>query len=104
MKAGFSEELNQIVMNIQPTDHFQPLEACFQSLEADKTGAGTIFIKDLCTSSDPISFGTAITTYSKVDLKDEMTILLTSNHGKACAEIASEGVPVSIRQSRFPCN
>lgn len=102
IKTEFTENVDRVVMDIRPAYDFQSLETLCRTLENEKSGLGSITIEDQFTSSKPIEFGTAITTYAKIELLDEKTILLTTENKKVRVEIASQDAPFTIKTEPVP--
>jgi len=104
LQAEFSKNADRVIMDIRPAYEVSGLDTLLRTMNNDKTGAGTISVKDEFSASKPLAFGTAITTFSKYEIVDEQSLVLTSvEHGmKMKVEIESTGGDIKIKPEPVP--
>ena len=104
METKFSDEKDMVVMNIKPAYEVEGLEKLVRIMENDKTGAGQISITDEFLANLPMSFGTAISTFSAYKIVDAKTIIFTSveKHEKVKVEINAQGGEIKIVPEPVP--
>ena len=109
IKTEFVEDIDKAVLNILPAYEIEGLKKLHRSMTNNKNGIGTITIKDEFSSELPISFGTAITTFSDFEIIDDHTLLLTSVFKKEQLKVEIEGEggdiiilpePIPVRMSK----
>ncbi|WP_372772953.1 hypothetical protein [Mangrovibacterium sp.] len=106
--AEFADNANKVVMDIRSAYEIPSLNKLQRTMTNDKRGPGTITVTDEFSATEPLSFGTAISTFSKYELVDERTLILTAvkNQGKVkvevFGEVAGEDVPVKIVPEPIP--
>lgn len=108
-KAKFLEKSDSAILDIKPAYKIEGLKKLNRYMTNHKKGLGTITIKDEFSADIPVSFGTAITTFSDYEIIDDSTLILTSvyNGRKVKVEIESEGgdiklfpKPILVRMSK----
>lgn len=94
----FLKNSDRVVMDIKPAYEIQNLKSLIRTMVNNKTGDGTITIKDEFSANKPLSFGTAITTFSKYQIVDAKTIILTGveKNMKVKVVVECEGGEVKI--------
>lgn len=104
LETVFSENKDKVVMDIKPAYKIEGLKSLVRTMENDKTGNGTISVKDEFKTDNPVSFGTAISTFSAYEIVDDNTIILTSveNQEKIEVEIKAEGGDIKIVPEPVP--
>ncbi|WP_199270197.1 hypothetical protein [Algibacter sp. L3A6] len=93
---------DKVVMDISAAYELAVLESLSRIMVNDKSGAGAITIQDDFKTSKPVIFGTAITTFSKYEIVDANTIILTGKNQKIKVEIKSRGGKVVINPEPVP--
>ncbi|MDW7691210.1 hypothetical protein R9C00_19340 [Flammeovirgaceae bacterium SG7u.111] len=103
-RTEFAETSDNVTMDISAAYEVPGLETLVRTMKNSKVGEGSITIKDEFSASEPLSFGTAISTFSKYEILDAKTILLTSvdKKMKVRVEIESEGGEVEIVPEPVP--
>ena len=101
-KTEFSDSLDRVVMDIKAAYEFQGLESLVRTMENNKSGAGEITIHDEFSASEAIQFGTAIMTFSKYEIINSTTLILSSENRKVKVEISSVGATVKINPEPVP--
>ncbi|GIZ09789.1 heparinase II/III family protein [Flavobacterium sp. UMI-01] len=104
IKTNFQSNKDEIVLDIKPAYEIPELVSLVRTVINDKSGNGTISIQDDFKTSKAVSFGTAIMTYSKYEIKDGNTIVLTSleNNHKVKVEIKAVGGEIKILPEVVP--
>lgn len=108
LQAEFASSADKVVMDIRAAYEIPALNKLQRTMMNDKRGAGTISITDEFSARNAVHFGTAITTFSKYEIVDEQTIVLTAvkNQGKVKVEVSGEAggvdVPVNIVPEPIP--
>jgi hypothetical protein len=104
IETNFSKEADKVIMDIKPAYEVSGLSTLIRTMENNKTEAGSISIKDEFSANKPISFGTAISTFSVYEIIDDKTIILTSveNQVEVKVEIESEGGEFEIVPEPVP--
>lgn len=100
----FTKESDNVTLDIKPAYEVPGLTTLIRTMENDKTGAGTISVRDEFSADKPLNFGTAISTFSNYEIIDDKTIILTSveNQVKVKVEIESEGGTIKIVPEPVP--
>jgi len=98
----FTEAHDKVVMDIKAAYEIPSLTKLIRTMENDKSGLGTISIKDEFSSVGPVVFGTAIMTLAKYEIIDANTIILATENQKLKAEISSEGASIKIIDELVP--
>jgi hypothetical protein len=104
IQTDFISESDEVIMDIKSAYEVPGLTSLVRTMKNSKTGAGIISVKDEFSAETPLSFGTAISTFSKYEVIDEKTIILTSveNKVKVKVEIECEGGEVKIVPEPVP--
>lgn len=102
LKTDFNKNSDEVVMDIKPAYEIPALKALKRTMINNKTGAGTIRIKDDFEASENVTFGTTIMTFSKYKIIDENTLILTNKNQKVKVEIISEGGVIKINPEPVP--
>lgn len=104
LQAEFSENTDRVIVDIKPAYEVPALDTLLRTMTNDKTGAGTIAVKDAFSAAKLIAFGTAITTFSKYEIVDGHSLVLTSvEHGlKMKVDIESTGGDIIITPEPVP--
>ncbi len=71
-------------------------------MENDKTGIGTIIIKDEFSSTEPVLFGTALMTLNEYEVVDSNTVVFTIENEKLKVEISSDDGDLKIVDELVP--
>jgi hypothetical protein len=100
--TGFTESNDKIVMDIKAAYEFPPLQSLVRTMENNKNGSGTITIEDKFSATKPFYFGTAIMTFSKYEIVNSNTLIITSANQKVKVEIMSQGALVKINPESVP--
>lgn len=91
LDTEFVDGRDRVVMDIKAAYEVSGLSSLVRTMENDKSGSGTISVSDEFSASRPLTFGTAIMTYSKYDIVDSNSIIFTTDSHKVKAEISVEG-------------
>lgn len=102
LETEFTDARDGVVMDIKTAYDVPSLEKLTRTVENDKSGTGTITIKDEFKAAEAIAFGTAMMTYAAYKIVDSDTILLTTDNQKVIAEITSTGASVTIAAEPVP--
>ncbi|MDO5971788.1 hypothetical protein Q4Q35_18455 [Flavivirga aquimarina] len=100
--TAFSEETDKVVMDIKAAYEIPSLEKLIRIIENDKSGLGTITIKDSFSSTKPVTFGIAIMTLNTYEIIDSNTVIITSKNQKVKAEIKGNGASIKITDEVVP--
>ncbi|WP_372795809.1 heparinase II/III family protein [Pontiella sp.] len=96
LETEFAENRDRVVLDLSAAYEVQSLEKLVRTMTNDKSGNGTITIKDEFSASKPIAFDTAIMTHTEYKIINDKTILL-KNEGKTIrVEVSAEGGDVEI--------
>ncbi|MDO7171599.1 hypothetical protein [Mariniflexile sp. AS56] len=98
----FEDHLDKVVMDIKTAYELPVLKSLTRTMMNDKSGAGTITIQDDFVASEPVSFGTAIMTFSKYEIIDNHTVILTSGNQKIKAEVSGKGATIKMTHEQVP--
>lgn len=98
----FDKSFDKVVMDIKPAYELSVLQSLTRTMENDKSGHGLITIKDDFIASEPVSFGTAIMTFSEYEILDTQSLILIGNHEKVKVEIESQGGEIIITPEPVP--
>ena len=98
----FTKNKDKVVMDIKAAYEIPSLKSLTRSMENDKSGFGTITIKDSFSTTKPITFGIAIMTLNTYDIIDDNTVILTSKNQKVKAEIIGTGASIKITDEIVP--
>lgn len=71
-------------------------------VENARAGAGLISITDSFAATQPVKFGTALTTYASYEIAEDNAILLTTDHRRIRVEITAAGARVKITAEPVP--
>ncbi|MCG9792849.1 heparinase II/III family protein [Flavobacterium algicola] len=100
--TDFEEKIDKVTMDIKPAYEIPVLQSLERIMTNDKSGSGTITVEDHFTASKPVSFGTAIMTYSKYEIVDNHTVILITKNQKLKAEVTSKGGSLKITDEQVP--
>ena len=103
-ETAFSPESDKVTIDIKSAYEVPGLASLIRTMTNDKTGLGAISIRDEFAADKPVSFGTAISTFSNYEIVGTKSIILTSveNGVKVQVEIESEGGEVKIVPEPVP--
>ena len=101
-ETKFTETEDKVVMDISVAYDLPMLESLSRTVTNDKSGIGTITIQDDFKTSKRVTFGTAIMTFSKYEIVDANTLILTGKNQKVKVEIRSIGGKVIINPKPVP--
>lgn len=102
LETNFKENRDQVVMDLMPAYQISELQNLTRTMVNDKSGEGAITVADSFQTAKPVSFGTAIMTYSKYEIIDSNTLILTNKNEKLKVEITSEGGAIKIHPEPVP--
>ncbi|WP_199269891.1 hypothetical protein [Algibacter sp. L1A34] len=102
LETDFQENWDKVVMDLKPAYEISELETLKRTMVNAKSGQGVITIQDDFKTTIPVSFGTAIMTYSKYEIVDAHTLILTNKNEKLKVEITSEGGAIKITPEPVP--
>lgn len=104
LDTDFAKDIDRLVMDIKTAYEIPALKTLKRYMINDKKGRGAITVKDEFSANRPLSFGTAIMTFSKYEIMDDKTIILTSvdQKVKVKAEIECTGGKVKIVPEPVP--
>lgn len=104
LETVFTTEGDKVIMDIKPAYEVSGLETLVRTMENNKTGNGTVSVKDEFTATEALSFGTAISTFSNYEIVDAKSIILTSveNQLRVRVEIRSDGGDFKIVPEPIP--
>ena len=94
--------MDKVVMDLKPAYEISELESLKRTIVNAKLGEGVITIQDDFKTTKPVSFGTAIMTYSKYEIVDSNTLILTNKNEKLKVEITSEGGAIKLNPEPVP--
>jgi len=102
--TNFATGLDSVVIDILPAYEIPSLEKLERTMINDKSGNGTITIRDEFKAGEALEFGTAVSTYSDIKMIDSKSFILTGVDfkKKVKVEIESEGGQVNIVTERVP--
>lgn len=98
----FTKNLDKVVIDIKEAYEVSSLTKLIRIMENDKSGTGTIIIKDEFSSSKPVVFGTVIMTLSEYEIIDNKTIIFTIENQKLKVEISSNDGGLIIKDELVP--
>lgn len=102
LETDFQDDKDVVIMDIKPAYEIPELEVLKRTMVNDKSGEGVITVQDDFQASKPITFGTTIMTFSKYEIIDANTIILTNKNEKLKVEILSEGGTIIILPEPVP--
>ncbi|MCG1037443.1 hypothetical protein [Polaribacter sargassicola] len=102
LETVFKETIDKVVMDLKPAYELSMLESLQRTMINDKSENGIITIKDDFKASEKVDFGTAIMTYSKYEIVNATTLILTGKNQKVKVEIKSTGGKVAINPEPVP--
>ncbi|MCL5128529.1 hypothetical protein [Algibacter sp. L4_22] len=102
LETDFQENMDKVVMDLKPAYEISELETLKRTMVNAKSGQGVITIQDDFKTTKPVSFGTTIMTYSKYEIVDAHTLILTNKNEKLKVEITSEGGAIKITPEPVP--
>jgi len=102
LETNFEANKDRVVMDLKPAYEIPELQSLKRTMVNDKSKQGTISVQDNFKSTAPVVFGTAIMTYSKYDIIDDNTLILTNKNEKVKVKISSEGGAVKINPEPVP--
>jgi hypothetical protein len=102
LETVFKETTDKVLINIKPAYELPVLKSLTRTMVNDKTENGTITITDQFEAAEPVSFGTAIMTYSKYEIINATTLILEGKHQKVKVEINSTGGKFVIKPELVP--
>ncbi|GAA3650110.1 hypothetical protein [Flavivirga jejuensis] len=102
IETTFKKNSDKVVMDIKQAYELPMLNSLTRTMVNNKSGTGIIMIKDHFVASEPVSFGTAIMTYSKYEILDANSLILTGKHQKIKVEIKSTGGDINIHAEPVP--
>ncbi len=76
--TNFSDDKDEVVLNLKSAYEVSALKTLERVMVNDKTKQGVITIRDTFSATEPIDFGTAIMTFSKYEIINPSTLILTS--------------------------
>lgn len=100
--TNFNENVDRVVMDIKAAYEVPSLKTLVRTMENDKSGQGTISIRDEFSLSKSVDFGVAIMTLSDYEILDANTILLKAKDQTLKAEVFSEDGTLVIKDERVP--
>ncbi|MBP0903857.1 hypothetical protein ACFSKN_05275 [Mariniflexile gromovii] len=98
----FENNSDKVVMDMKAAYELPMLKSLTRTMVNDKSGTGTISVQDYFAASEPVTFGTAIMTYTKYEIIDNHTVILTSKSQKVKAEVAGIGGQIKIKDEQVP--
>ena len=96
LDSSFSEEADTIELDLAPAYEVPSLTRLVRTMENDRSGDGTITIRDTFEASEPIAFDVPVMTQAGFEVIDDKTILLTHDGKAIRVDIAAEGAPFRI--------
>ncbi|WP_347840845.1 heparinase II/III family protein [uncultured Draconibacterium sp.] len=102
LETSFTAETDKVVMDIKPAYHVEGLQKLVRTMENNKTGDGTITIKDEFSASNPVQFGTAVMVNVAYQIVNDNTVLVQSENQKVEVKIITEGASVKISDEVVP--
>jgi hypothetical protein len=102
LETDFQDNKDMVIMDIKPAYEIPELEVLKRTMANDKSGHGLISVKDYFEASKPVAFGTTIMTFSKYEIIDDNTLILTNKNEKLKVEIISEGGTIKILPEPVP--
>ncbi|KAA5825195.1 hypothetical protein FPF71_08365 [Algibacter amylolyticus] len=102
LKTNFKKNRDEVVMDLKPAYEIPALKVLKRTMVNDKNGAGTMRITDDFEASENVTFGTAIMTFSKYEILDSNTLILTNKNQKLKVDVISEGGSIKITPEPVP--
>ncbi|WP_139955778.1 hypothetical protein [Flavicella sediminum] len=100
--ALFEEAKDFVQMELNSAYVLPELKSLTRSIVNEKSDKGKITIKDSFESISPVIFGTAIMTFSKYEMLDANSLMITGEHQKLKVEIQSTGGKIVIHPEPVP--
>lgn len=100
--TSFKQTKDSVLMDIKPAYQVPGLESLFRTMINDKTGEGTISVKDEFVASSPLQFGTALMVNVDYQLIDDNTLIIQSENQKVKVKIIAQGGTVKITDEVVP--
>jgi hypothetical protein len=100
--TSFTQSNDSVLMDIKPAYEVPGLESLMRTMTNDKTGEGTICIKDEFKASSPLQFGTAVMVNVDYQLIDDNTFIIQSENQKVKVTIIAQGGKVKITDEVVP--
>ncbi len=104
LETEFGETSDKVVMDIRSAYDVEELTQLQRTMSNDKTNYGSITIIDEFKADSPINIGTAISTFSNIEMVDAKSFILTGVHfnEKVRVEIESQGGDLKINTEPVP--
>jgi hypothetical protein len=100
--TSFDENRDKVEMDIKAAYELADLNSLTRYFVNNKSGIGYISIKDTFVADKPVSFGTAIMTFSEIEIVSTNTLILTGENQKLKVEIKSTGGEIFIHPEAVP--
>lgn len=98
----FKDSFDKVEVDIKSAYEIPSITKLIRTMENDKSGTGTIIIKDEFSASEPVTFGTALMTLSEYEIIGNKTIVLTVENQKLKVDISSDDGYLKIVDELVP--
>ncbi len=102
LDTHFSESLDRVVLDLAAAYEVPSLTKLVRTVENDKSGMGTITVRDEFAASTPVAFDVPVMTHAAYEVVDSKTVLLKNAGQTIKVEITAEGGTFTIKDQKVP--